>query len=110
MSAIETSAATLGLRVPGDVSCASLNGATLGAGFGSTFSAQVAAATNQNVAVPGMTATGKALAIITGAADANPIAVQATICGVDQVNVVYSGAAAGGVVAERVLVFVISLA
>jgi hypothetical protein len=110
MSALQTQAATVGLSVPGDVRCASLNGVALGAGFGSTFSAQVAAATNQNGAVPGMTATGKGLAIITGAADGNPIAVQATICGVGQVNVVYSGAAAGGVVAERVLVFVISLA
>jgi len=92
MSGLQTNAATVGLFVPGDVRCASFNGK---GGFGVVVSDVLDAATSTAVAVPGMTVTGTALAVLT-AADANPIAIQAVVCLANQVNVVLDGAAAGG--------------
>ncbi len=97
MSGLQTSASPVGLNVPGNLSVGSLtlNGVPLGAGFGVVVSDTLDAATSTAVAVPGMTLTGTALAVLT-AADGNPIAIQAVECLANQVNVVLTAAAAGG--------------
>jgi hypothetical protein len=85
MSGLQTNAATVGLFVPGNVRAASLNatslnGVVLSAGFGTVVSDALSNSAFV-VAVPGMTATGKAIAYVSGLDTTANIFVESSVAG-----------------------------
>ena len=87
MSGLQTNAATVGLFVPGDVRCGSLNGQ---AGFGTVITATMSNSAFV-VAVPGMTATGKAIAWVSKLDTAPNLLVESCVAAVNGVNIILNG-------------------
>ena len=110
MSSIQTGAAQSGLYVPGAIAASSLTASRVSIGSGSVSVVAVAAGATQAIPVTGMTATGKAIAVLSGAAnDATASYVRRVQCGVGSVTVAYD-AAATGTAGAFVTLFVLSLA
>jgi hypothetical protein len=110
MSGLQTNAATVGLFVPGNVRAASLNatslnGVVLSAGFGTVVSDALSNSAFV-VAVPGMTATGKAIAWVSGTDTTPNIFVESCVAGVGGVSIILNALPTGD---GEVSVLVLSL-